>query len=153
MQYRCIAGRLLTINTYEFSSGKHFQCLWHMNCSGIFHGHTNLVFCLLCNIWWSLWSPASYRRGKLSQSPHSTMIVCYQSHSYFMQIRTLGMLRSRFQALPSAFNHCLIPPPTRNDKNRKRFFNQRFQKVQAFQPYNMWLSCLKESFVRLLIHS
>ncbi|KAK9061500.1 hypothetical protein SSX86_018682 [Deinandra increscens subsp. villosa] len=28
----------------------------------------------------------------------------------FLQIRTLGMLRSRFDALPGAFNGCLIPP-------------------------------------------
>ncbi|KAA8526709.1 hypothetical protein F0562_009062 [Nyssa sinensis] len=47
------------------------------------------------------------------------------------EIRTLGMLRSRFQSLPSAFNVCLVPPPSRNDqdRNRKYFFCRRFQKV------------------------
>ncbi|XP_059662797.1 putative callose synthase 8 [Cornus florida] len=47
------------------------------------------------------------------------------------EIRTLGMLRSRFQSLPSAFHTCLIPPPSRNDQNRnwKGFLHHRFQKV------------------------
>ncbi|KAI9187505.1 hypothetical protein LWI28_028899 [Acer negundo] len=45
------------------------------------------------------------------------------------EIRTLGMLRSRFHTLPSAFNICLIPPAPRNDqkKKRKRLF-RRFRK-------------------------
>ncbi|KAJ7948849.1 Callose synthase-like protein [Quillaja saponaria] len=46
------------------------------------------------------------------------------------EIRTLGMLRSRFHSLPSAFNVCLIPPSSRNgQKKRKGFFRNRFQKV------------------------
>ncbi|KAL5736702.1 hypothetical protein ACOSQ2_031490 [Xanthoceras sorbifolium] len=45
------------------------------------------------------------------------------------EIRTLGMLRSRFHTLPSAFNVCLSPPAARNDqkKKRKRLF-RRFHK-------------------------
>jgi callose synthase len=46
------------------------------------------------------------------------------------EIRTLGMLRSRFQALPSAFSVCLIPLPAEFDKSKiKRwFFKKRFLK-------------------------
>ncbi|KNA15478.1 hypothetical protein SOVF_097910 [Spinacia oleracea] len=42
------------------------------------------------------------------------------------EIRTMGMLRSRFQLLPSAFNARLIPPNLRNDGGRikKGFFSQ-----------------------------
>ncbi|KAM3732281.1 hypothetical protein ACB098_11G048200 [Castanea mollissima] len=46
------------------------------------------------------------------------------------EIRTLGMLRSRFHSLPHAFNVCLIPPSSRNDqKKRIGFFQKRFQRV------------------------
>ncbi|KAL3576497.1 hypothetical protein D5086_021780 [Populus alba] len=46
------------------------------------------------------------------------------------EIRTLGMLRSRFHALPSAFNACLIPPSAKSDqKPRRNFFLRRFHKV------------------------
>ncbi|XP_057949634.1 putative callose synthase 8 isoform X1 [Malania oleifera] len=47
------------------------------------------------------------------------------------EIRTLGMLRSRFHSLPSAFNALLIPPASRKDqeKSRKGFSYRRFQKV------------------------
>ncbi|OIV92479.1 hypothetical protein TanjilG_02242 [Lupinus angustifolius] len=46
------------------------------------------------------------------------------------EIRTLGMLRSRFDSLPSAFNVCLIPPSTkRGKKKRKGFLSNIFQKM------------------------
>ncbi|XWS10813.1 hypothetical protein CRYUN_Cryun38cG0030100 [Craigia yunnanensis] len=47
------------------------------------------------------------------------------------EIRTLGMLRSRFHSLPSAFNLCLIPPLSKNgQKSRtKSFFQNIFCKV------------------------
>ncbi|KAI8557989.1 hypothetical protein RHMOL_Rhmol04G0054100 [Rhododendron molle] len=45
------------------------------------------------------------------------------------EIRTLGMLRSRFQSLPSAFNTCLVPPPSNKGKKRSRLFRQRFLKA------------------------
>ncbi|KAM6584955.1 hypothetical protein CsatB_011957 [Cannabis sativa] len=45
------------------------------------------------------------------------------------EIRTLGMLRSRFHTLPSAFDACLIPPSSKNEKKgRKGFFQNRFHK-------------------------
>lgn len=45
------------------------------------------------------------------------------------EIRTLGMLRSRFQSLPGAFNTCLVP----SDKTKKRGFSlsKRFAEVPA----------------------
>ncbi|KAK4804696.1 hypothetical protein SAY86_004513 [Trapa natans] len=46
------------------------------------------------------------------------------------EIRTLGMLRSRFQSLPYAFNARLIPPPKNNRKGRRRgFLGRRFHKL------------------------
>lgn len=46
------------------------------------------------------------------------------------EIRTLGMLRSRFHSLPSAFNISLIPASSRNDQKRKTgFFHSKFIKV------------------------
>ncbi|XP_057992637.1 putative callose synthase 8 isoform X1 [Hevea brasiliensis] len=47
------------------------------------------------------------------------------------EIRTLGMLRSRFHTLPSAFNVCLIPPSAKNDQKTegRNFFRNRFHKV------------------------
>ncbi|CAJ1957834.1 unnamed protein product [Sphenostylis stenocarpa] len=45
-------------------------------------------------------------------------------------IRTLGMLRSRFDSLPSAFNVCLIPPSSkRGKKKRKGLLSNIFQKL------------------------
>ncbi|GAA0165996.1 hypothetical protein LIER_21259 [Lithospermum erythrorhizon] len=45
------------------------------------------------------------------------------------EIRTLGMLRSRFQSLPGAFNSCLVP----SDKPKKRgfSFSKRFNEASA----------------------
>ncbi|KAJ4726559.1 Callose synthase-like protein [Melia azedarach] len=46
------------------------------------------------------------------------------------EIRTLGMLRSRFHTLPSAFNVCLISSAPRNDqKSKSKSFFRRFHKV------------------------
>ncbi|XP_043697795.1 callose synthase 5 [Telopea speciosissima] len=45
------------------------------------------------------------------------------------EIRTLGMLRSRFQSLPGAFNSCLVP----SDKSQRRgfFFIKRFSEASV----------------------
>ncbi|KAG4971669.1 hypothetical protein AAZX31_13G243800 [Glycine max] len=46
------------------------------------------------------------------------------------EIRTLGMLRSKFDSLPSAFNVCLIPPSSkRGKKKRKGLLSNIFQKL------------------------
>lgn len=49
----------------------------------------------------------------------------------FSQIRTLGMLRSRFQSLPGAFNACLIPLEKTENKKRglKATFSRKFSEV------------------------
>ncbi|EXC11740.1 Putative callose synthase 8 [Morus notabilis] len=50
------------------------------------------------------------------------------SYNDMSQIRTLGMLRSRFHTLPSAFNGCLIPPSKNDQKRGKGLFGNRFHK-------------------------
>ncbi|OVA15866.1 Glycosyl transferase [Macleaya cordata] len=45
------------------------------------------------------------------------------------EIRTLGMLRSRFQSLPGAFNTCLVP--SENTRKRGFSFSRRFAEVSA----------------------
>ncbi|KAK4256006.1 hypothetical protein QN277_008927 [Acacia crassicarpa] len=45
------------------------------------------------------------------------------------EIRTLGMLRSRFYSLPAAFNVCLLPPSRTGQKKRKGFLSNMFQKM------------------------
>nr|GEV30185.1 putative callose synthase 8 [Tanacetum cinerariifolium] len=54
------------------------------------------------------------------------------------EIRTLGMMRSRFQDLPLAFMNSLIPHPTKTDKHlkRKSFLREMFQKLSERQMRN-----------------
>ncbi|KAL8242615.1 hypothetical protein R6Q59_012917 [Mikania micrantha] len=54
------------------------------------------------------------------------------------EIRTLGMMRSRFQDLPLAFMNSLIPHPSKTDKhlNRKSFLKDMFQKMSERQMRN-----------------
>uniref|UniRef100_A0A6N2N329 1,3-beta-glucan synthase n=1 Tax=Salix viminalis TaxID=40686 RepID=A0A6N2N329_SALVM len=47
------------------------------------------------------------------------------------EIRTLGMLRSKFDALPSAFSVCLTPPSEKRDQKTRNFFPLRFHKVSG----------------------
>lgn len=48
----------------------------------------------------------------------------------FCQIRTLGMLRSRFQSLPGAFNACLTPvEKSAKPKGLKATFSRKFDEV------------------------
>lgn len=52
------------------------------------------------------------------------------------QIRTLGMLRSRFQSMPGAFNACLIP--TEKDekpKGLKATFSRKYTEVLAMRAF------------------
>lgn len=51
------------------------------------------------------------------------------------QIRTLGMLRSRFDSIPLAFNSCLIPVETSDAKRKKglkSYLHNRFKEVPFF---------------------
>ncbi|KAK6925713.1 1,3-beta-glucan synthase subunit FKS1-like, domain-1 [Dillenia turbinata] len=51
------------------------------------------------------------------------------------EIRTLGMLRSRFQSLPGAFNGCLIPPEEKSEPNKKKglkaTLSRRFENIPS----------------------
>lgn len=92
-----------------------------------------MVFCVLYDIWWSIWHFASPWWGKLFLDLlwRKIMVVSYND----LQIRTLGMLRSRFHTLPYAFNACLCPPLLKSDqKKRKGFFRNRFQ-VWILEPW------------------
>ena len=72
---------------------------------------------------------------------HFTVITCYAyflSKVYCPQIRTLGMLRSRFEQLPIAFNECLIPRE-KNEKTKKGLkatLSRRFSKVKHYYYSN-----------------
>lgn len=64
---------------------------------------------------------------------HCASLLCFFSKFnfyIFFQIRTLGMLRSRFESLPGAFNACLIPEdknePAQKKKGLKATFSQKF---------------------------
>lgn len=50
------------------------------------------------------------------------------------QIRTLGMLRSRFHSLPGAFNACLTPVEkgTKPKKGLKATFSRKFDEVNIY---------------------
>lgn len=54
---------------------------------------------------------------------------------FWFQIRTLGMLRSRFESLPGAFNACLIPEEKSElrKKGLKATFSRRFDQVDNFK--------------------
>jgi hypothetical protein len=57
----------------------------------------------------------------------------------WLQIRTLGMLRSRFQSLPGAFNASLIPEETTDEprkKGLKATLSRRFTEVNCFTFIN-----------------
>jgi hypothetical protein len=59
------------------------------------------------------------------------------------QIRTLGMLRSRFDSIPLAFNSCLIPVETSDAKRKKglrSYLHNRFKEVPfLLLIYNIFL--------------
>ena len=62
------------------------------------------------------------------------------SLAYTTQIRTLGMLRSRFKLLPSGFNACLIPQVLRNNHDRKnKGLFSHLKKVQFFSAKDLRL--------------
>ncbi|OMO56217.1 Glycosyl transferase, family 48 [Corchorus olitorius] len=78
----------------------------------------------------TLWAPVYFMDTQIWYSIFST--ICGGISGAFDrlgEIRTLGMLRSRFQSLPGAFNACLVP----SDKSRKRGFSlsKRFAEVTA----------------------
>ncbi|KAH9311871.1 hypothetical protein KI387_026906 [Taxus chinensis] len=56
----------------------------------------------------------------------------YGAFRHLGEIRTLGMLRSRFQSLPGAFNECLVPPARERHERKglKTFLSRRFDKAE-----------------------
>jgi hypothetical protein len=61
---------------------------------------------------------------------------------WMRQIRTLGMLRSRFDSIPLAFNSCLIPVETSDAKRKKglrSYLHNRFKEV-SFCTLNIFLA-------------
>ena len=71
------------------------------------------------------------------------------SFLFSFQIRTLGMLRSRFQSLPGAFNTYLVP----SDKTRRRGFSlsKRFAEVtQDWCSFYQQSDCGKNVVIHLL---
>lgn len=56
---------------------------------------------------------------------------------YWFQIRTLGMLRSRFESLPGAFNACLIPEEKSEPRKKglKATLSRRFDQVNCFRLF------------------
>lgn len=63
------------------------------------------------------------------------------------QIRTLGMLRSRFQSLPGAFNDCLIPAEKdEKPKGLRATFSRKYTEVLDMIVFT-FISCLYPFFV------
>ncbi|KAL5708603.1 Callose synthase 5 [Ranunculus cassubicifolius] len=81
----------------------------------------------------SLWGPVIMVYFMDTQIWYSIYSTIYGgisgAFSRLGEIRTLGMLRSRFQSLPGAFNSCLIP----SDKSRRKGFSfaRRFAEVSV----------------------
>lgn len=77
------------------------------------------------------------------------------SYRYFTyQIRTLGMLRSRFQLLPSAFNARLIPPSLKSDKDRRNkglFSHLKKVQFRKLETWNSFLRLFMDASFHLLI--
>lgn len=69
------------------------------------------------------------------------IIIVHHCLSWY-QIRTLGMLRSRFQSLPGAFNASLIPEETNEPKKKglKATLSRRFPEVYCFTFMTTYLS-------------
>lgn len=59
-----------------------------MLCSGIFHGHTDMVFRFLCNIWWLLWHSTSYWRGEISWYLQSIIVVSSKYYCSMLLVLT-----------------------------------------------------------------
>ena len=75
------------------------------------------------------------------------------SNFYYFQIRTLGMLRSRFESLPGAFNACLIPEEKgepMKKKGLKATLSRKYPKV-SFPTLKFLFSCFLQIFVPLIL--
>lgn len=64
------------------------------------------------------------------------------SFSFFIQIRTLELLRSRFDSIPGAFNACLVPTDQtekKKSKGLKATFSRRFDQVLKLSSLSKYL--------------
>ncbi|XVF14888.1 hypothetical protein REPUB_Repub09cG0099600 [Reevesia pubescens] len=99
-----------------------------------------LIYFMDTQIWYAIFSTicggvsgAFDRLGEVTLTaarlPGYPIVVLGINYLSFALIRTLGMLRSRFQSLPGAFNAYLVP----TDKSQKRGFSlsKRFAEVTA----------------------
>lgn len=84
------------------------------------HQHIEIIFTFLMSVW------------------------CRLSIFYPFQIRTLGMLRSRFQSLPGAFNGCLIPEERSEPKKKglRATLSRNFAEVKIFMHFILFMASL-----------
>lgn len=68
----------------------------------------------------------------------------YGAFSHLGEIRTLGMLRSRFDSIPSAFRDCLLPSPRVEHKNHKKDHMLDTTTIMKFsQVWNEFIQSLR----------
>ena len=132
--------------------------------SNIFSFHSQQVYFMDTQIWYSVFCTifggmcgiihhlGEVRLGTLNMGTHFRCLY----HTRFLppiliQIRTMGMVRSRFCTLPEAFNMSLVPPAM--PKEKKRMFPSFLEK-KIFKVKNVHaiLSYLKMFFPRY-VHS
>ncbi|XP_076955761.1 callose synthase 2-like [Bidens hawaiensis] len=106
----------------------------------------------------TLWSPiilVYFMDAQIWYAIFSTIFGgIYGAFRRLGEIRTLGMLRSRFQSLPGAFNDCLIPAEDsesikkENDDTLARILDkERTKKVSTARFAQMWnkiITCFRE---------
>ncbi|CAL9224715.1 unnamed protein product [Arabidopsis halleri] len=96
----------------------------------------------------TLWSPVIlvyFMDTQIWYAIVSTMVGgLYGAFRHIGEIQTLGMLRSRFQSLPGAFNACLIPNENTKERGIKLAFSRKFHQIpptngkEAKQFSQMW---------------
>ncbi|XP_010257761.1 PREDICTED: putative callose synthase 8 isoform X2 [Nelumbo nucifera] len=108
---------------------------WSQPCLYVGRGmQENLLPCLKYTLFWVLLLLSKFAFSYHFEVWYSVYCTIfggvYGVFRHLGEIRTMGMLRSRFQSLPSAFNVCLVPPSSKNgQKNVKSFFHLKINKV------------------------
>ncbi|XP_054821590.1 callose synthase 5-like isoform X3 [Prosopis cineraria] len=103
---------------------KHINYTWHEFFPEARHNYSAVV---------ALWVPVLlvyFMDTQIWYSVFSTIYGgVYGAFDRLGEVRTLGMLRSRFQSLPGAFNTCLVPT---DQKQKKRFtLSKKFAEISA----------------------
>ncbi|KAJ4977556.1 hypothetical protein NE237_008336 [Protea cynaroides] len=110
--------------TKDIMEVRHVQYAWHEFFPEAQNNYGAVV---------SLWAPVVlvyFMDTQIWYAIFSTLYGgVYGAFDRLGEIRTLGMLRSRFQSLPGSFNTCLVP----SDKRQKRgfFFSKRSSEASA----------------------